>query len=51
MVRIQTECLYCSIHSYRTVGFCIGGGVDVVSAADIRIASDDARFSVKEVSR
>ncbi len=30
-------------------GACIGGGVDVVSACDVRVASKDARFSVREV--
>jgi enoyl-CoA hydratase len=30
-------------------GWCIGGGVDVVTAADIRLASADAKFSVREV--
>ncbi|GAA0646555.1 crotonase/enoyl-CoA hydratase family protein [Kutzneria viridogrisea] len=30
-------------------GWCIGGGVDVVAAADIRVASEDAKFSVREV--
>ncbi|OLR94524.1 crotonase/enoyl-CoA hydratase family protein [Actinokineospora bangkokensis] len=30
-------------------GWCIGGGVDVVAAADIRLASADATFSVREV--
>lgn len=30
-------------------GWCIGGGIDVISAADIRIASADAKFSVREV--
>ncbi|MFJ8913706.1 crotonase/enoyl-CoA hydratase family protein [Amycolatopsis sp. NPDC102389] len=30
-------------------GWCIGGGVDVVAAADIRLASTDAKFSVREV--
>lgn len=29
-------------------GFCIGGGVDLVAACDIRLASADARFSVRE---
>jgi enoyl-CoA hydratase len=29
-------------------GWCIGGGVDLISAADIRIASADAKFSVRE---
>lgn len=30
-------------------GWCIGGGVDVISAADVRLASADAKFSVREV--
>jgi enoyl-CoA hydratase len=30
-------------------GWCIGGGVDVVAAADIRLASAEAKFSVREV--
>lgn len=30
-------------------GWCIGGGVDLISAADIRYASVDAKFSVREV--
>ncbi|CEA06709.1 Carnitinyl-CoA dehydratase [Arthrobacter saudimassiliensis] len=30
-------------------GWCIGGGVDVIAAADIRIASPAARFSIREV--
>jgi enoyl-CoA hydratase len=29
-------------------GYCIGGGVDIVSACDIRVASADAVFSVRE---
>jgi enoyl-CoA hydratase len=29
-------------------GWCIGGGVDVIAAADIRLASADAGFSVRE---
>lgn len=29
-------------------GYCIGGGVDVVTACDIRLASEDAAFSVRE---
>ncbi|HKS49063.1 MAG TPA: crotonase/enoyl-CoA hydratase family protein [Amycolatopsis sp.] len=29
-------------------GWCVGGGVDVISAADIRLASADAKFSVRE---
>ena len=30
-------------------GWCIGGGIDVIAAADIRIASRSAMFSVREV--
>lgn len=30
-------------------GWCIGGGIDLISAADIRLASADAKFSVREV--
>lgn len=30
-------------------GPCIGGGVDLAAACDIRLASKDARFSVREV--
>jgi enoyl-CoA hydratase len=30
-------------------GSCIGGGVDLVCACDIRIASADARFAIKEI--
>jgi enoyl-CoA hydratase len=29
-------------------GWCIGGGVDLISAVDIRYASADAKFSVRE---
>jgi Delta3,5-Delta2,4-dienoyl-CoA isomerase len=29
-------------------GYCIGGGVDLICAADIRLASGDALFSVRE---
>jgi enoyl-CoA hydratase len=29
-------------------GYCIGGGVDLISACDIRLASSDAIFSVRE---
>ncbi len=29
-------------------GYCIGGGVDLISACDIRVASADALFSVRE---
>ncbi|MPZ86253.1 MAG: crotonase/enoyl-CoA hydratase family protein [Actinophytocola sp.] len=30
-------------------GWCVGGGVDVIAAADVRLASEDAKFSVREV--
>lgn len=30
-------------------GWCIGGGVDLISAADVRLASADATFSIREV--
>ncbi|GLW94097.1 crotonase/enoyl-CoA hydratase family protein [Actinokineospora globicatena] len=30
-------------------GWCIGAGLDVIAAADIRVASADARFSLREV--
>jgi enoyl-CoA hydratase len=30
-------------------GWCIGGGVDLIAAADIRYASPEAKFSVREV--
>ena len=30
-------------------GYCIGGGVDLIAASDIRLASADAIFSVREV--
>ena len=30
-------------------GYCLGGGVDLVSAADIRYCTKDSRFSIKEV--
>lgn len=29
-------------------GWCIGGGVDLISAADVRLGSADAKFSVRE---
>jgi enoyl-CoA hydratase len=29
-------------------GYCIGGGVDLIAACDIRLAADDAVFSVRE---
>jgi enoyl-CoA hydratase len=30
-------------------GWCVGGGVDVIAATDIRLASAEAKFSVREV--
>jgi enoyl-CoA hydratase/carnithine racemase len=30
-------------------GWCIGGGVDLIAAADVRLASAEAKFSVREV--
>lgn len=30
-------------------GHCIGGGVDLITACDVRLASADAKFSVREV--
>jgi enoyl-CoA hydratase len=30
-------------------GWCIGGGLDLASACDIRLCSSDARFSLREV--
>lgn len=29
-------------------GWCIGGGVDLISAADVRLASANAKFSIRE---
>jgi Delta3,5-Delta2,4-dienoyl-CoA isomerase len=37
-------------HSNSAVhGACIGGGIDIITACDIRLATSDASFSVKEV--
>ncbi|MBL8519371.1 MAG: crotonase/enoyl-CoA hydratase family protein [Betaproteobacteria bacterium] len=30
-------------------GACVGGGIDLICAADLRLASADARFSIKEI--
>jgi enoyl-CoA hydratase len=30
-------------------GWCVGGGVDLISAVDVRYASADAKFSIREV--
>ena len=34
----------CAVHSA-----CVGGGVDLISSADIRLATNDAYFQIKEV--
>jgi enoyl-CoA hydratase/carnithine racemase len=34
----------------RVHGHCVGGGVVLVSACDLRLAADDARFSIPEVA-
>ena len=31
-------------------GACIGGGIDMISACDIRLASNDATFSIEEIN-
>jgi enoyl-CoA hydratase len=31
-------------------GMCIGGGLDIISACDIRLCSDDASFSLREAA-
>ncbi len=30
-------------------GWCVGAGVDLIAAADVRVAAADAKFSVREV--
>ncbi|MFQ5765220.1 MAG: enoyl-CoA hydratase [Rhodospirillales bacterium] len=34
----------------RIHGYCLGGGMEVAAACDIRIAADDARFGMPEVA-
>jgi enoyl-CoA hydratase len=39
----------CAVPTIAAVhGYCIGGGVDLAAACDIRLASADAQFSVRE---
>ncbi|HEY4929552.1 MAG TPA: crotonase/enoyl-CoA hydratase family protein [Acidimicrobiales bacterium] len=53
IVRLQasiTSVAECPVPVIAAVqGWCIGGGVDLISACDIRLASTEARFSVREV--
>jgi len=30
-------------------GYCIGGGIDLISGCDIAFSTNDAKFSIKEV--
>lgn len=30
-------------------GFCIGGAIDLISSADIRYCSEEAKFTIKEI--
>lgn len=52
IVRLQaqiTKVAACPVPVIAAIhGYCIGGGVDLISACDIRLASSDARFSVRE---
>jgi enoyl-CoA hydratase/carnithine racemase len=36
--------ILCAVH-----GACVGGGIDLITACDMRYATEDASFSVKEV--
>jgi len=40
---LEQEPVIAAVH-----GYCIGGGVDLIAACDIRLASADALFSVRE---
>ncbi len=52
IVRLQesvTSVADCTVPVIAAVhGWCIGGGVDLIAACDIRLASADAQFSVRE---
>lgn len=52
ILRLQasvTAVAECAVPTIAAVhGYCIGGGVDLVAACDIRLASADAVFSVRE---
>jgi enoyl-CoA hydratase len=49
MQRSVTSVAQCPKPTVAAVhGYCIGGGVDLISACDIRVASADAIFSVRE---
>ena len=50
MQRAMDAVAYCRKPVAAAVsGWCIGGGVDLIAACDVRFASADARFSVREV--
>lgn len=34
-----------------SAGACVGAGIDLITACDLRYATQDARLSVKEVRR
>ena len=52
IVRLQasiTSVANCPVPVIAAIqGWCIGGGVDLITACDIRLASADAQFSVRE---
>jgi len=52
IVRLQasiTSVAECPVPVIAAIqGWCIGGGVDLISACDIRLASSEAQFSVRE---
>lgn len=46
-----TDVAVCPIPIIAVIhGICFGAGIDLIAACDIRIAADDARFSVKEAA-